>query len=328
MEQRRLGHGGPQVSAIGLGCMAMAGWYGSRDDVEATATIHRAIELGVTFFDTADLYGAGENERFVGRAIRDRRAKVFFSTKVGNTWDERGWPVGVSGRPDYILKACDASLKRLGFDHIDLYYLHRVDPSVPIEETVGAMASLVKAGKVRYLGLSEASIATLKRALAVHPIAALQTEYSLWSRDPEVELFAACRALGVGFVAYSPLGRGLLTGAIDKTETLPESDIRRLLPRFEPENARRNRALIAALKAIADEKRCTLPQLALAWILCKQPDVVPIQGADRRLYLEDNAAAGAVKLSADDLRRLDAIVPRGAVSGERYPEDMMEQIDR
>lgn len=328
MEQRRLGHGGPQVSAIGLGCMAMAGWYGSRDDVEATATIHRAIELGVTFFDTADLYGAGENERFVGRAIRDRRARVFFSTKVGNTWDERGWPVGVSGRPDYILKACDASLKRLGFDHIDLYYLHRVDPTVPIEETVGAMASLVTAGKVRYLGLSEASIATLKRALAVHPIAALQTEYSLWSRDPEVELFAACRALGVGFVAYSPLGRGLLTGAIDKTETLPESDIRRLLPRFEPENARRNRTLIAALKAIADEKRCTLPQLALAWILCKQTDVVPIQGADRRTYLEDNAAAGAVKLSADDVRRLDAIVPRGAVSGERYPEDMMEQIDR
>lgn len=328
MEQRRLGRGGPDVSAVGLGCMAMAGWYGSRDDAEATATIHRAIELGVTFFDTADLYGAGENESFVGRAIRDRRDKVFFSTKVGNTWDERGWPVGVNGRREYILKACDASLKRLGFDHIDLYYLHRVDPAVPIEETVGAMASLVKAGKVRYLGLSEASIATLKRALAVHPIAALQTEYSLWSRDPEGELFSACRALGVGFVAYSPLGRGLLTGAIEKTETLPDSDIRRLLPRFEPENARRNRALVAALKVVADEKRCTLPQLALAWILCKQPDVVPIQGADRRAYLEDNARAAAVKLSADDIRRLDAIVPRGAVSGERYPDDMMEQIDR
>ena len=328
MKQRRLGESGPEVSAIGLGCMAMAGWYGVRDDREATATIHRAIDVGVTFLDTADLYGAGENETFVGRAVRDRRNQVFFATKFGNTWDERGWPVGVNGRPEYAAKACDASLGRLGFDHIDLYYLHRVDPDVPIEETVGAMSRLVEAGKVRYIGVSEAGPDSLRRGHAVHPFAALQTEYSLWSRDPEQGLFALCEALGIGFVAYSPLGRGMLTGEVRRVDELPDGDIRKLLPRFEQDNIDRNRRLLDLLTEMAAENRCTPPQLALAWILEKQPNVVPIQGADRRRFLDENAGAAEVALTAEAIARLDEAMPPGAAAGARYPDDMMEQVDR
>ena len=328
MKTRRLGDSGPEVSAIGLGCMAMAGWYGTRDDREATATIHRAIDLGITFLDTADLYGAGENEIFAGRAVRDHRNRVFFATKFGNTWDERGWPVGVNGRPEYAAKACDASLARLGFDHIDLYYLHRVDPDVPIEETVGAMSRLVDAGKVRYIGISEAGPDSLRRGHAVHPFAALQTEYSLWSRDPERGLFALCKELAIGFVAYSPLGRGMLTGRIRRVDELPESDIRKLLPRFDQDNIDRNRGLLDLLAEMAIEHRCTLPQLALAWILQKQPKVVPIQGADRRRYLEENAGALEVTLTSEAIARLDAAMPPGAAAGARYPDDMMKQIDR
>lgn len=328
MKKRRLGKSGPEVSAIGLGCMAMAGWYGARDDKEATATIHRAIDLGITFLDTADLYGAGENESFVGRAVRDRRDAVFFATKFGNTWDEHGWPVGVNGRPDYAAKACDASLARLGFDHIDLYYLHRVDPEVPMEETVGAMSRLVEAGKVRYIGVSEAGPDSLRRGHAVHPFSALQTEYSLWSRDPERQLFALCEDLEIGFVAYSPLGRGMLTGTVNKSDELSDSDIRKLLPRFEQDNIDRNRNLLALMAGIAAEKGCSLPQLALAWILEKQPNVVPIQGADRRRFLDDNAGALEVALTAEDIHRLDNEMPLGAAAGARYPEDMMDQVDK
>ncbi|MFO1061599.1 MAG: aldo/keto reductase [Dongiaceae bacterium] len=328
MEQRRVGRDGPTVGAIGMGCMAMAGWYGSRDDGEAERAIRRAVELGITLFDTSDLYGGGDNEIFLGRAIKGLRDRIVLSTKFGNTWDERGWPNGVNGRPDYCRSACEASLRRLGVDHIDLYYLHRVDPDVPVEESIGAMADLVRAGKIGHIGVSEVNPKTLRRAHATHRLAALQTEYSLWSREPETELFALCAELGIGFVGYSPLGRGLLTGAIAKTDDLAPTDIRRELPRFQEGNIERNQLLLAEMRRIAAARGCSLPQLALAWILGKQPDLVPIQGADRSRYVEENAAAAAIRLTPAELAALDAVNPPGAAAGGRYPEAWMAEVNR
>ncbi|MSP51648.1 MAG: aldo/keto reductase [Alphaproteobacteria bacterium] len=328
MEQRRLGKSGPAVGVIGMGCMAMAGWYGARDDSEARRAIDRAIDLGVTMFDTADLYGGGDNERFVGSIIKPRRGEVFFTTKWGHIWDDRGWPAGVNGTPERCAQACDDSLKRLGFDHIDLYYLHRVDPAVPIEESIGAMKRLVEQGKVRYIGVSEVNPRTLKRAHAVHPVTALQTEYSLWSREPEGEIFKACADLGIGFVAYSPLGRGILTGAIKKASDINATDIRGVLPRYQGENVQKNQRILAEVKKLADEKHCTLPQLALAWIITKQKGVVPIQGADRVAYVEENLGAVKVKLSDADVERIDALNRPGIAAGERYPQAFMDEVNR
>src|SRR5213594_515570 len=317
MEQRHLGSQGLVVSALGLGCMGMSDFYGERDDNQSVATIHRAIELGITLLDTADVYGPFTNEQLVGRAVTDRRDRVAVATKFGFVRRPDGSWAGVSGRPEYVRQACDASLARLGVDHIDLYYQHRVDPGVPIEETVGAMAELVRAGKVRYLGLSEAAPATVRRAHAVHPISALQTEYSLWSRDPEDEIIPTCRSLGVGFVPYSPLGRGFLTGRFQKFEDLPADDYRRNHPRFQGENFQKNLDLVKRVEQIAREKGCTPGQLALAWVLAQGKDIVPIPGTKRRKYLEENAGALAVKLTAADLRRIDGVVPKGAVAGSR-----------
>jgi aryl-alcohol dehydrogenase-like predicted oxidoreductase len=328
MEKRRLGKNGPTVGMIGMGCMAMAGWYGARDDHEARRAIERAIDLGVSLFDTADTYGGGDNERFVGPILRPRRTDVFFATKWGVVWDERGWPVGVDGSPARCFKACEDSLTRLGFDHIDLYYLHRVDPNVPIEDSIGAMKRLVEQGKVRHIGVSEVNPTTLRRAHAVHPLAALQTEYSLWSREPERVLFKACAELGIGFVAYSPLGRGILTGAIKAASDVKENDIRSVLPRYQGANVDKNLKVLAAIRKIADEKKCSLPQLALAWIVNKQTNVVPIQGADRVPYVEENVGAAKVELSADDIARIDALSPIGAAAGERYPDQFMAEVDR
>jgi aryl-alcohol dehydrogenase-like predicted oxidoreductase len=328
MQQRRIGRDGPLVGAIGMGCMAMAGWYGTRDDDAAIAAVHRAVDLGISLFDTSDLYGGGDNERLVGRALAGRRDRVVLSTKFGNTWDDRGWPNGVNGRPDYCRSACDASLKRLGVDVIDLYYLHRVDPEVPVEDTIGAMAGLVAAGKVRHIGVSEVNPNTLRRAHAVHPISALQTEYSLWSREPETELFALCDQLGIGFVGYAPLGRGLLAGQIKSPDDLPEGDIRRVLPRFQADALKRNEKLVARIRELAAAKRCTPAQLALAWILVRQPNVVPLQGADRAPLVEENAGAVDVALSSAEVADLDAANPPEAVTGGRYPEAWMEEINR
>jgi aryl-alcohol dehydrogenase-like predicted oxidoreductase len=327
MDQRTLGTQGLSVSAEGLGCMGMSEFYGSTDDTEAVATIHRALDLGVNLLDTSDIYGPHTNERLVGEAIADRRDEVVLATKFGIVRDpEDPNARGVNGRPDYVMKACDASLRRLGADHIDLYYQHRVDPDVPIEETVGAMAELVSAGKVRFLGLSEAAPETIRRAHAVHPISALQTEYSLWSRDPEAEILPTLRELGIGFVAYSPLGRGFLTGQISSPDDFAADDFRRRNPRFQGANFDRNLELVERVRQIAREKDCTPGQLALAWVLSQGNDIVPIPGTKRRKYLEENAAAADLDLSADDLARIDEAAPVGAAAGDRYPD--MSAVNR
>ena len=328
MEQRRLGSHGLTVSALGLGCMGMSDFYGGRDEQESTATIHRSIELGMTFLDTSDVYGPYTNEELVGRAIRGRRDGVVLATKFGNLRSPDGVFIGVNGRPEYVRQACDASLKRLGVDHIDLYYQHRVDPDTPIEDTVGAMAQLVREGKVRYLGLSEAAPATIRRAHRVHPISALQTEYSLWSRDPEDEILPTVRELGIGFVAYSPLGRGFLTGQIKRFDDLPAGDWRRNMPRFQGGNFEKNLDLVAHIEALARQKGCTPSQLALAWLLHRGDDILPIPGTKRRKYLEENAKAVDVRLTPQDMAEIDRRAPSGVAVGMRYPEPGMRSVNR
>jgi len=326
MEQRTLGTQGLVVSALGLGCMGMSEFYGRRDDAESIATIHRALDLGVTLLDTADIYGPYTNEELVGKAISGRRAQVVLATKFGNQRGSDGSFGPVTGRPEYVHQACEASLKRLSVEAIDLYYQHRVDPTVPIEETVAAMADLVRQGKVRFLGLSEAAPETIRRAHAIHPITALQTEYSLWSRDPEGELLRTVRELGIGFVPYSPLGRGFLTGRFRRFEDLPESDWRRRSPRFQGENFQKNLALVDRVKEIATAKGVTPGQLTLGWLLAQGQDIVPIPGTKRRIYLEENIAALKVHLTADDLRRIDEVAPKGIAAGNRYPD--MSTVNR
>ncbi len=324
MERRKLGSQGLEVSAVGLGCMGMSEFYGGASEAESIATIHRAIDLGVTFLDTADMYGPFRNEELVGRALRGRRDRVVLATKFGNERRADGSWVGINGRPEYVRRACDASLARLGVDRIDLYYQHRVDASVPIEETVGAMAELVKAGKVSFLGLSEAGPATIRRAHATHPISALQTEYTLWSRDPEDEILKTVRALGIGFVAYSPLGRGFLTGRWKKPEDLPPGDYRRSSPRFQGENFQRNLQLVEKVDELARRKKVKASQIALAWVLAQ--GVVPIPGTAHPEHLEENVAAAAINLTPAELAEIDRIAPRGATAGERYPPEMMKRV--
>ena len=327
MKLRMLGRSGLQVSAMGLGCMGMSQSYGTPDDTESRATLRRALEIGITLLDTADAYGGGENETLVGSMIRDRRTDVVLATKFGILRDATGVPRGVDGSPAYAKRACDASLQRLGVDVIDLYYLHRVDANVPIEDSVGAMAELVQAGKVRHLGLSEASVDSLRRACTVHPITALQSEYSLWNREPELDVLPVCRELGIGFVPFSPLGRGFLSGTVTATDNLPADDFRRILPRFKGEALDHNLALVRTLEALAEQRQCTTSQLALAWILAKGDDIVPIPGTKRRTYLESNAAAADSVLSAEDVAALDAAFPIGAAAGARYPADVMKFVD-
>jgi len=326
-KKRALGTQGLTVSALGLGCMGMSEFYAGRDEAESLATIDRAIGMGMTFLDTADMYGPFKNEELVGRAIRGRRGEVVLATKFGNVRGEDGAFLGVNGRPEYVRACCDASLRRLGVDHVDLYYQHRVDRAVPIEETVGAMADLVNAGKVRYLGLSEASAPTIRRAHATHPVSALQTEYSLWTRDPEDDVLPACRELGIGFVAYSPLGRGFLTGRFRRFEDLPEGDYRRNTPRFQGENFEKNLELVLRVEEIAASKGCTAAQLALAWLLSRGDDVVPIPGTKSRARLEENAGAQDVVLTAGEARRIDEAAPKGVTAGARYHEAAMRALD-
>ena len=326
--RRGLGRNDLKVSAIGLGCMGMSDFYGPADEAASLAVLDHALDIGVNFLDTADMYGVGRNEELLGKVLRTRRNDVVLATKFGNVRSADGTPLGINGHPDYVKSACDASLQRLGVDHIDLYYQHRVDRNVPIEDTVGAMADLVRAGKVRHLGLSEASPDTLRRACKVHPIAALQTEYSLWTRDPEDGVLAACRELGVAFVAYSPLGRGFLTGQIKKFDDLAADDFRRYSPRFQGENFAKNLALVEHLTAVARQKGVTAGQLALAWVLSRGDDIIPIPGTKRRSYLEENVAAADISFTADELARIDAIAPSGAAAGERYPAAAMASVNR
>ncbi|MCY1074871.1 aldo/keto reductase [Archangium lansingense] len=328
MEQRALGKQGLKVSALGLGCMGMSDFYGAGDEKESISVIHRALELGVNFFDTADMYGPFTNEKLLGKAIADRRDKAIVATKFGNVRAEDGSFLGISGKPDYVRKACEASLKRLGVDHIDLYYQHRVDTTVPIEDTVGAMAELVKQGKVRYLGMSEAAPDTLRRAHKVHPISALQTEYSLWSRDPEDDVLPTVRELGIGFVPYSPLGRGFLTGRYRRLEDLEPNDWRRNNPRFQGENFAKNLQLVDKINELAARKKVKASQLALAWVLAQGKDLVPIPGTKHVKYLEENIAAADIRLTPEELREIDAIVPKGVAAGTRYTEAGMKSVHR
>ena len=326
MERRKLGKQGLEVAVLGLGCMGMSEFYGEHDENEAIATIHRAIDLGVELFDTADAYGPFTNEKLVGRAIRDRRDRVVIATKFGNQRREDGSWVGINGKPEYVRQACEGSLERLGVDHIDLYYQHRVDNTVPIEETVGAMSELVRQGKVRYIGMSEAAPQTIRRAHKVHPISALQTEYSLWSRDPEEQILPTVRELGIGFVAYSPLGRGFLAGKIKSIDDLDAGDWRRMNPRFQPENFQKNLDVVARVEEIARGKKVTPSQLALAWVLARGKDIVPIPGSRRRSHLEENVKALDVRLSERDMQRIDEAFPRGLAAGDRYPN--MSTVNR
>ena len=328
MKLRHLGQNGPLVSAIGLGCVGMSSHYGPRNDDESLATLHRALDLGVNFIDTADIYGNGHNEQLISKAIRARRDDAFISTKFGCIMGNDPIQLGINGKPEYVRSACEASLRRLSIEVIDLYYLHRADPLVPVEETVGAMANLVQQGKVRFLGLSEASPATLRRAHSVPPISAIESEYSLWTRDIEAEILPTCRELGVGFVAFCPLGRGFLTGQIKSPQDFAEDDLRRQLPRFQGDNFQRNLELVGRLKEIAARKNCQPSQLALAWLLAQGEDIVPIPGTNRRIYLEENLKSVEIELTADELAQINQVAPQGVAAGSRYPESVMRLSNR